>query len=308
MKLVEKYLYAISRQLPREGKDEVIKELESSLLDSIEDMYGPEPTEADITEVLKSFGSPSDVAKEYGKKRFVIDPQLTDLYFMIAKIIVFAMLGAFTVSYMVRLFVEEDFNYMIELLGIFGNIVMGSISAIGSLTLVFIIIGRYMTNRYTEESWEPKMLEELPSDKEAVSFIGTMAGIIFSVIFIVGFNLFPEMMNTATDLMRDQGFELVHSINMEQFRRYLLVLNIIWISTIVHSILTLVKMRYTKSLRVMEIILNCASIGLFYVMVRDELLYTGPYNFIGFRSLFLVLTIVIAIDTVSNVIKFFVRD
>lgn len=310
MKLVEKYLYAIERQLPRTGKDEVIAELRSTLLDTIEGTYGEEANDEDISEVLKSFGAPSEVAKEYGKPRYIINPALTDIYWLVVKIVFFAMLGSFTIIYLVRLFTDGgvDINIPLGIVGVFSNAIGTTLSSVGTITIIFAIISRYMQEKTLSEEWNPKHLEELPSDKEAISAIGTAIGIAFSVIFMVVFNLYPEMINIPTNQLINAGLTNVHTIDMEVFRSYLFVLNIIWLSTILVAVVDLVKMKKTIVSRIMDIAVNFATIGLFYSMVTDRTLYVGNYNLIGFRGLILFLLIMSVIEVISQIVKFFVHS
>jgi len=310
MKLVEKYLYAIERQLPKAGKEEVIAELRSTLWDTIEGTYGDDVSEEQVSEVLKSFGAPSDVAKEYGKSRFVVSPGLTDIYWLILKIVFFAMLGAFTIIFFVQLFNEGEFDANIPLgvLGIFGNTVSASLSAVGSVTIVFAIISRYVADKNLSDEWDPKHLEELPSDKETVSAIGTAFAIAFSVIFMVIFNLFPEMINIPINSLRNAGFDRFHAVDMEIFRTYLFVLNIVWLTTILVAVVDLVKMQKTKVSRVMEIAVDFASIGLFFTMINDQTLYVGQFNYVGLRGLLAFLIVMSCIDVISLVVKFFVHE
>lgn len=308
MKLVEKYLYAISKQLPKDSSDEVITELKTLLYDTLEDNYGPEPTEEQISQTLMSFGSPSAVAKEYGKSRYVINPQLTDIYLLIAKIIGFAMLGAFSIVFIVQLFTEDDVNIALGLLGILGNALNATIASIGSLTVVFILISRYMGLRSIEDGWTPKDLEELPKDKEAVSYFETFAGIVFSVVFIIGFNLFPEIINLPVLSLSSAGFDNMHMIDMNRFLGYLPFLNILWIGTILRSIYTLVRMRVDNKARVMDILLDIGTVALFYVMLTDFSLYVGPMNFFGFRGLFLLVSAITAIEIISSTVTLLKRS
>ncbi len=310
MKLVEKYLYAIGRQLPNRGKEEIITELRSTLLDTIEGSYGSEATEDEISQVLKSFGSPSEVAKEYGKSRFVIHPAVTDLYWLIVKIVFFAMLGAFAIIFVVGLFsgVQEMGSIPFGLLSILTNGVNASLTSMGMITLIFAFISKYMQEKTLTDEWDPKQLDELPSDKEAVSAVGTAGGIVFALIFMILFNLYPDIMNIPTQILRDNGLSLVHTIDMVVFRTYLPVLNTIWVFTIFVDIYTLIRMAKTKSVRVMHIILSCGAIGLFYLMTFDSDLYLGSKGFVGFRALFAFLLIVSIIDVISETIKFFVHE
>lgn len=309
MKLLEQYLYSISRQLPKDGKEEIIAELRSSLEDTIEDQYGQEPTNEELTQVLKSFGSPSSVAKEYGKSRYIISPAFTDLFILIMKIIVLGMLGSFTIAFVVEFATSgSNLNVGLGFATILGRTLTASISSFGTLTIVFMIISRVSNEREVpEEDWSPKDLEEIPSDKQRVKFGETLAGIIFSLIFLVAFNVYPEMINLPSEGLIMAGID-VHTINMDQFANYLLVFNLVWISTIIHAIILLVHMRYTKTLRLTELMITLASIALFYVMINDANLFIGVNNNLGPKAFFIFLAVVSVIESISLIVKFFIQD
>ena len=55
MDLLDKYLYAVGRQLPRDNKDDILKELKYTLMEMIESEYGPRPSDKDISNVLEGF-------------------------------------------------------------------------------------------------------------------------------------------------------------------------------------------------------------------------------------------------------------
>lgn len=309
MKLLERYLYAISRQLPKEGSEEIITELRSSLLDTIEGTYGESPSDQEVTSIIKSFGSPSSVAKQYGKSKYIINASYTDLFILIMKIIVLGMLGAFTIAFVVKfLSSPEEVNIGIEFASILGSTLTASISAFGSLTLVFMIISRVADDKdVLEEDWTPIDLEEIPTEKQKVKFGETLAGIVFSVIFLVAFNMYPGILNLPSTILNEAGLN-IHSLDITRFNDYLMILNVVWISTIIHAILLLVRMKYTKALRLAEIIISFASVALFYVMITDLTLYTGPSNYYGPKGLFTLIAVLTGIEIISHIIKFFIQD
>ncbi len=139
-------------------------------------------------------------------------------------------------------------------------------------------------------------------------FFWSCFGIVLSVVFLFGFNYYPEMINIPVGVFIEQGFDKMHLINMTQFRGYLVYLNVLWIINIIHSILVLVKMKVTKSLRLMTIVEDLASVGLFYIMFKDMSLYIGSMNLMGFRGFFLFFVVVQSIEVLSESIKLLVHE
>lgn len=67
MKLVERYIAAVQRELPENKRDEIGRELKSNILDELDALQPDkgELTEQDIAEVLKKLGHPRVVAHQF---------------------------------------------------------------------------------------------------------------------------------------------------------------------------------------------------------------------------------------------------
>ncbi len=122
-----------------------------------------------------------------------------------------------------------------QLVAIVGNSFSGILSSVGSVTIVFIVISKYWSGLDFEDEWDPMHLESLPTENEKVSFFWSCFGIVLSVVFLFGFNYYPEMINIPVGVFIEQGFDKMHLINMTQFRGYLVYLNVLWIINIIHS-------------------------------------------------------------------------
>lgn len=79
MNLVDRYVAAIGRELPRRGAAEITAELKDVLLSKIEDQeaeLGRPLTDKEIEQLLIDFGSPLVVAGGYRKMQYLIGPEL----------------------------------------------------------------------------------------------------------------------------------------------------------------------------------------------------------------------------------------
>ncbi|HPJ22807.1 MAG TPA: hypothetical protein PLH18_10690, partial [Clostridia bacterium] len=60
MELIERYVYAVVKWLPKKKRNDIGRELESSIYDALESRFGEktEYTEEEISEILSEMGSP----------------------------------------------------------------------------------------------------------------------------------------------------------------------------------------------------------------------------------------------------------
>lgn len=91
MSLTERYIYAVTRHLPFNQRDEVAEELRASIHDMATDRAkNGKPKESDIKAALTELGDPTVLAGKYGNaKRYLIGPQWFDAYWGVLKQILY---------------------------------------------------------------------------------------------------------------------------------------------------------------------------------------------------------------------------
>lgn len=306
MKILEQYLYAIKRKLPKKGSDEVIMELRSLLMDNIENTYGDNPSEKDVKSIISEFGPPSNVAKEYGGNIYIIAPEFTDIYKMIIKIVVACLFGAFVIAFAVQLIAGTgDGNIALQGLKVLSNTFTASISSIGMITLIFMIISRYVDGDELDiaKDWTPDDLPELPEDNEKVSMAESIAAIVFTTLAIILFNAFPQVIEGFIEFVENTGVDWGHTLVIDRLFSYIRILSIIWVIEICYSILTLIYGRITKPIRAIHLITLAANFFITLIMFRDASLYVGEMNLFGFRGILMITLIFGPIDFLSNLAK-----
>jgi hypothetical protein len=87
MSLTERYIYAVTRHLPLNQRDEVAKELGASIDDMATDRAkNGTPKESDIKTVLVELGDPAVLASKYSNTtRYLIGPKWFDAYWGVLK-------------------------------------------------------------------------------------------------------------------------------------------------------------------------------------------------------------------------------
>lgn len=162
MTWMDRYLYAVTRRLPKAMREDIERELRSNLLDALEErLEGREATEQDVLDLLNEFGDPEKVAAEYmPEKRYLIGPELIDLYWMILKIAGIAVAIGLTIALTISVLQGEPSQKgLIEIIaGYFGTLWSAAISLVGTVTIIFAVIQLTATGQEFSRS---KAAEEL---------------------------------------------------------------------------------------------------------------------------------------------------
>lgn len=137
--LIESYLREVGRRLPGGQREDIIRELRSSIQDAIEARVGKGnvPAREDILAVLNQMGTPDVVAAEYkGRQRRRMDPGARKLFLYI--ILSFAIFGA-AINVLLDLLREGIWSNTMTSGWLLPNSVTGLLCVIISIAAVFII-------------------------------------------------------------------------------------------------------------------------------------------------------------------------
>lgn len=83
MELIDRYMHAVAQALPESRRDEITRELRANVLDKLESVaeeQGREPTEAEVSAVLKGLGHPQKVAGSFLTGQQLVSTELFPLY------------------------------------------------------------------------------------------------------------------------------------------------------------------------------------------------------------------------------------
>ncbi|MDA3812477.1 MAG: hypothetical protein PF518_19335, partial [Spirochaetaceae bacterium] len=250
-------------------------------------------------------GSPGKVAKKYSGERLVIGSGFTDLYFLISKILIFAMTVAFFTIFLISLFTENLTG--MEILKSLGewvlNVYNTSLAGIGMLTIIFIIITRFVKESHVdlEENWTPKELKGIPLGEEVESKFESFFSIFFIMAFIIIINFFPQLINFAENSFERSGILLASKVNLERFTMYAILMTVIWIAELIYHLLILKIAVKTKELKIYNLIMNFCSTVILLLMITDNRLFVrNPEStlsgLLGFRGIFLLILIISTIE------------
>lgn len=321
---IERYLYQIEKKLHGKNKKDLIQEIESNLYDELEARTdSSDPTEEEILEFLKGKGSPSQVASAYlGTEESLIGSELFPIYSLVVKIALLASLIGITVASMVSLGFGDQ-TPLAALGGLLGGIFQAAVGAVGLVTIIFALIQRFMDpeelqlqNESTE--WNPKDLPVLPAKKNQVKRSDPIIAIIFLIVLIILFNLFPDFI--VWGYYTNTESVVAPVLNKEVLAQYLPWMNLIWAAALTFQIVLLIKNQWTNVLRIIRIGLDWAGLALFLWIVSNPNLLVnqgGLFQWIGLEngavldSLFasmarvgiILLIAIVVIETGKNIYK-----
>lgn len=317
MSLIDRYIHEVGRYLPRKNRADIQAELRSSVIDSLEDRFGPEPTEDEMAGFLKEFGRPREVAASYFPEgQYLIGPRLYPLFQMIAWIVVAAVLGAQLLAWGVGIFIAEESFSILEILGSLVNSIPVSL---GWLVITFMILQRFDVQPDLEdESWDPQTLPQI-NEKENLKRGELIVGLVFSILILVLVFFFPQWIGFITT----PGGKFYPNPVIIQ---YLSWVKVSLLAGITLDIFLLWQGRWGTATRIVKIAVNLISIAVLALLIQGhnawlaargaaELFYTiesisgitdGGWEVIGmhgFRLAFGIALIVTIIETLKSIYR-----
>lgn len=289
---VDRYVYEVGEKLSKKQREDIKEELRSSILDAIDErveekrvQIGPdyEATEEDVFTVLDIFGAPAEVAKKYlPNHRYLIGPELFELYRLVMTITLIAVAIGLGVSTVVSAFeINGDiYKYFYKLPG---DIISGLINAVGSVTIVFAMIQYFTPDHQLDginlnKSWRAKELAPIPFPYNRIKRSESIVAICFTILAMMVFNLFPDMI--ALYQFSDGALVKASLFNVETLRPYMLVFNGIWIIQILHHIYNLKSGHWTIPSRFIAIFISLATLAaILYTANNPEIINSQINSF-----------------------------
>lgn len=279
MSLIKRYVYAVGRRLPEKSRKDIEKELESLIMDALDARVGPgeQYTDDDIVAVLKEFGPPHEAADRYAPvPQYLIGPKLFPLYRLVASIAAGAVLLSLTIALVVGLFGKDpsSTHLLSEFFTFLGRVFSGTLSAVGSVTIVFAILERVLPEEdlkdaditsidFGKEPWDPKTLPPESGLREWGSRGKSAVTIIFTVLLMTFFNLSP---NIGIYSASGGEWSFIPVIAPEALAAYLSLWNVVWVLTLVHHSILLVKREWHLSSRILDLVVGMANVVVLIIM------------------------------------------
>ena len=274
MKLLDLYLDQIRQSLPPRNREDILKEISSTLMDMIEDRNpnpGEKASEETVKEVLREFGSPRKVATQFGAQNYLIGPRMFPIYLKVLRIVMIVVAAFNVIGLIVAIVNQSGFNNgMLEaILQVVGSLISSLFTTFGIVTLSFAGIERATPEEVKvkiNQKWDPEdLLQE--EDQDQVKVFEMALEITFSMIFIVLLNFFLDKIGIY--FLDSRGWVSFPILN-ENFLRYIPAITIYVILDIVVDLYLLNKGVWDKIATGGKILINILKIAVNFAIL------TGP--------------------------------
>ncbi len=284
MKLIDRYIYAVTKHLPEDMREDVAKELQSN----IEDMLPENPSEEEVYQVLQKLGNPWNLANEYKpQKKYLIGPGYYDQYISTLKLVIgicvvlFALIGAISNGVDMAGKGIDLTNYSKLFSGLISSVVEGAIQGALWVTLVFAILERSGVESghfpFSGKDWTPKDLPELPMpNQKLISRKETVGSMCFTIFFTVIFCFKPELIAIyiKNDSINTGVTPLFNIDRLQLFIPFILLLALMQLVLFVWKYL---KGSWNVPLAIANTVYNVASCIILTVMVTDKTIFNQKF-------------------------------
>jgi hypothetical protein len=278
MKLVELYLDDIKHHLPPRDRDDILREIRSTLMDMIEDRNpnpGQTPDEALVKEVLTDFGAPRIVARQYGARNYLIGPRFFPIYLQVLKIVL-VVVGAVNVLGLVLAVVNQTAiapNMFEAILEIVGGLFSSLFTAFGIVTLTFAGIERTTSEEIKiemDEAWSPEDLLK-QENTQRVKVTEQAIEITLTIIFLTVLNFFRDKIGIY--YLTEAGWSSAPILN-ENFIRYIPWITAFSVLDIALNLYLIRKGFWDKFAVISKILINALNAALLIAVITGPAIFT----------------------------------
>lgn len=183
--LVQRYLKAVERRLPKEQAKDIVAELReviSAKIEAEEAKLGRAASADEVAAILRAYGHPVVVASRYAGFDYLIGPNYYPWFWHVQRIAVGATIAiTFVIVALRSLGADEPFRAAFR--G-FGGAIEAALICFGVVSIIFIAAERTKLDMKWAQKWDPKTL---PRDhvREPKPLFETFISLVFDVILIL---------------------------------------------------------------------------------------------------------------------------
>ncbi len=185
MELIDRYLQAVKLALPKRNQDDIIQELNDSILSQVEEKesaLGRPLNEDEIVELLKKMGSPAKLASRYREQQGLIAPTVMPIYWKVLQ----AALGlAFLVNVIAAIVTAAAGRPLLESLLPILRYPSVAFTTFAWVTLTFVALHFFGAKFQPPEQWDPRKLPPMVKAKRGKSRTESMAALLIGAIATV---------------------------------------------------------------------------------------------------------------------------
>ena len=285
MDWIDRYISIVIRHVPQEQKAFVEKETREKIAALLEErrrdsMNGEsdktkrhDPDEADVRSVLETLGDPAAFAGNYHQvKRHVIGPAFFDTYWLVLRIVLVASGFGLLIAKSIQIATGAFDHILTAFADLFASLFQGLLSAFGLVTLIFFLVETFGNKRIEssiQAAKKPWRVEDLPttlSEKLRIKRGDPIADIVFSLIFLVVINVFPQLFGFYAKT--DTGVQITGFLG-DALAKYLIWINIVIILGIALEAIKIAFGRWNWPIVFLGIVQTSLSLIIGLQVIRD---------------------------------------
>jgi len=182
MELIDRYLQSVKMALPKAERNDVIRELTDEVLSQVEEKeaaLGRPLTEDEQVALLKQLGHPLLLAGRYRKQRYLIDPSIFAIYWMVLRLVLVVVFLAMAVAAIAVAATGQDLG---KALGILFRYPFAALSVFAWVTLVFVVLDIIQVKLDFFGKWDPRTLPKLTKREPKHSMSESIAALVFGAM------------------------------------------------------------------------------------------------------------------------------
>ncbi len=199
--LIRRYIYAVTKRLPRKSREDVAKELNTLIADMLEERCGQVlPTEKDVRVVLTELGTPAELYDQYSGegKKCLIGPPYYATYLYVLRIVTICALIGTTLAFALSMIAGERENYwFLEVFKWIGMLFSAAVAAFAFVTALFAFF--YHKEIPLDGSTGLDNLPPVPEKRDRISKGESIFGIVISVVFVLVLLCCPQIFCAVTE-------------------------------------------------------------------------------------------------------------
>lgn len=251
--LIERYIYAVTRRLNPRQREDVAQELRTLIDDMLTERCGEVlPTEKDIRVVLTELGTPQELYQQYDENadKCLIGQPYYSTYKFVMKIVLAAVAVGMTMSSLILQILEPQPWYAMAAswLAMLYNSFLASFAIVTLLFAFFYRKGIRLTEPFNFDDLPP-----VPNRSKEIPKWESVAGIFFSVIFVVLFLFTPEVFCVIHDGI------MVSLFDMDAVKQTWFLILAFAACGIIRETIQLIEGRYNKRVLTAALVSNAIS-------------------------------------------------
>ncbi len=276
MEMIDRYIYAVTKNLPESEREDVERELRAN----IEDMLGQNYSKDNIKTVLEELGDPEELADEYrGAKRYLIGPKYYVTYITVLKLvisIVAAVIGAVTL-FSVLIKQPEPGQLINYIIASFTSVLQVVISGVAGaaiwVTVIFAVIEKSNAKIMRKDTpWSIDKLPQKPTKTTKISRGGVIVSLIFYVLWIGVVILSPNIIG-----IYEAGYGMTPLFDTVVLSHYLPLILALSAFGMFVAVIKLIYGRWNGKIAVLNLIMNLLNVFTVVILLRNELLFNPAF-------------------------------